>query len=79
MLILSTPNRNPYHAATARVSGIRSILDIGGSGLAHVVPDDRVVAHRARERRHVLRCQVGCAEHRHVLVDVGDDLVDLLR
>ncbi len=40
---------------------------------------DRVVAHRAGEHRQVCRRQVRGPDDRHVLVDVGDDVVDLLR
>ncbi len=38
---------------------------------------DGVVAHRAGEHRHVLGGEVWRADDRLVLVDVGDDLVDL--
>ncbi len=38
---------------------------------------DDVVTHRAGEHREVLGLEVGCAEDGLVLVDVGDDLVDL--
>ena len=38
---------------------------------------DGVVAHRAGEHRQVLGQQVGGADDRLVLVDVGDDVVDL--
>ena len=40
---------------------------------------DGVVAHRAGEDRQVLTSQVWCADDRLVLVEVGDDLVDLTR
>jgi hypothetical protein len=38
---------------------------------------DRVVTHGAGEHRQVLGHQVGRAQDRLVLVDVGDDVVDL--
>ncbi len=40
---------------------------------------DRVVAHGAGEDRQVLGRHVGRTDDRHVLVDVGDDVVDLVR
>ena len=44
--------------------------------VAHVV--DRVVAHRAREHRQVLGLEHRRTDDRLVLVDVGDDRVDLV-
>ena len=68
--------RLPHHALADGAGDER--LD-GGHHLhvPHVV--DGVVAHGAGEHRQVVDPQAGSAEDRLVLVDVGDDRLDLLR